>query len=83
MLDGIAPGLVIHGLELPQRRVAHAQIGWTGVQNAVNVTTDTSTCHGEAKLTALDFARVQVKPGHAQPADGQVFQRVAHLEDAQ
>ena len=38
---------------------------------------------GKAELTAAGLLGVQIESGHAQPADGQFFEGVSHLEDAQ
>jgi hypothetical protein len=47
------------------------------------VTLDAAAGHREAKLAAMGLAGVEVKANQSQPADGQVFQYMAHLEDAQ
>ena len=44
---------------------------------------DATARDGKTELTAAGLLGVQVESGHAQPADGQLFEDVAHLEDAQ
>jgi hypothetical protein len=39
--------------------------------------------HREAELATLGFSGEEIKAGQAQPADGQVLQRVADLKDPQ
>ena len=44
---------------------------------------NTAACNGKAELTAAGLLGVQIESGHAQPTNGQLFESVSHLEDAQ
>ena len=44
---------------------------------------NTAASNGKAELTAAGLLGVQIESGHAQPTNGQLFESVSHLEDAQ
>ncbi len=67
---------------LPERRPADADIG-PGDDGTVDVTANATIGDRKAELPAGAVAGPDIEAGAAQPADAEVFQLVADVEDAQ
>ena len=85
-LTQAAPVLGVHRLAFPERGNAELQgFGCRG-NDAVDMTADAAARDREAELLAIRviaLAGVEIDPGGAEPADGQVLERMADGEDAQ
>src|SRR5690606_24229661 len=53
LLDGFAPGLVIHRLALPQRGISKLDVGGACSEDAVDMTLDAPTGDGETELLPI------------------------------
>ena len=85
-LTRLAPVLGVHGLAFPQRGNAKLQGLGCRSDDAVDMTADASAGDREAELLAIRIialAGVEIDAGGAEPADGQILERMADGEDAQ